>query len=108
MIHLSPTAINENGRLKSKQPSNILLRLRVKSGGCADLLYDLTFDTTAQSQDQVLELPDICLVIDPESLNYINGLSLDYSEDLMGGGFRFHNPQAISTCSCGNSFSISQ
>jgi iron-sulfur cluster assembly protein len=106
MIHLSPAAINEIGRLKSKQPSNILFRLRVKSGGCANWFYDLAFDTTVQSQDQVLELDDIRVVIDPESLNYMNGLSLDYSEDLTGGGFRFHNPQATSTCSCGNSFSI--
>lgn len=108
MIYLSPTAINEIERLKSKQPSNILFRLRVKSGGCADWFYDLAFDTTVQPQDQVLELQNLCVIIDPESLNYINELSLDYSEDLMGGGFRFHNPQATSTCSCGNSFSISQ
>ena len=108
MIYLSPAAINEIERLKSKQPSNILFRLRVKSGGCADWFYDLAFDTTVQPQDQVLELQNLCVIIDRESLNYINELSLDYSEDLMGGGFRFHNPQATSTCSCGNSFSISQ
>lgn len=108
MIYLSPAAINEIERLKSKQPSNILFRLRVKSGGCADWFYDLAFDTTVQPQDQVLELQNLRVIIDPESLNYINELSLDYSEDLMGGGFRFHNPQATSTCSCGNSFSISQ
>ncbi|MDB9307388.1 iron-sulfur cluster assembly accessory protein [Aphanizomenon sp. CS-733/32] len=108
MIHFSPTAINEIGRLKSQQPSDTLFRLRVKSGGCADLFYDLAFDATVQPQDQVLEFHDIPVIIDPESLNYINGLSIDYSEDLMGGGFRFHNPQATSICSCGNSFSISQ
>ncbi len=108
MIHLSPTAISEIGRLKSKQPSDTLFRLRVKSGGCADWFYDLAFDATVQSQDQVLELHDLRVIIDPESLNYINGLLIDYSEDLMGVSFRFDNPQAISTCSCGNSFSISQ
>ncbi|MBE9232797.1 MAG: HesB/IscA family protein [Cuspidothrix sp.] len=106
MIHLSSAAIQEIERLKAKQPTYILFRLRVKSGGCADLFYDLAFDTTVQSQDQVLELHDIHVVIDSQSLNYINGLLIDYSEDLMGGAFRFHNPQAISTCSCGNSFSI--
>lgn len=106
MIHLSSAAIQEIELLKAKQPTYILFRLRVKSGGCADLFYDLAFDTTVQSQDQVLELHDIHVVIDSQSLNYINGLSIDYSEDLMGGAFRFHNPQAISTCSCGNSFSI--
>ncbi|MDB9535937.1 iron-sulfur cluster assembly accessory protein [Dolichospermum planctonicum CS-1226] len=107
MISLSSAAINEIRRLKSKQPANILFRLRVKSGGCADWFYDLSFDTTVQPTDQIVEFDDIRLVIDPGSLNYINGLSLDYAEDLMGGGFRFHNPQAVSRCSCGNSFSIS-
>jgi iron-sulfur cluster assembly protein len=116
MINLSPAAINEISRLKSKQPSNVLFRLRVKSGGCADWFYDLAFDTTVksdsdrleQSTDQIVELHDIRVVIDPETLKYINGLSIDYSEDLMGGAFRFNNPQATSTCSCGNSFSIGQ
>ena len=107
MINLSSAAINEIRRLKSKQPANILFRLQVKSGGCADWFYDLGFDTTVQPTDQIVEFDDIRLVIDPGSLNYINGLSLDYAEDLMGGGFRFDNPQAISRCSCGNSFSIS-
>jgi iron-sulfur cluster assembly protein len=106
MIHLSSAAIQEIERLKAKQPTGVLFRLQIKSGGCADLFYDLAFDTKLQSQDQVLELHDIHVVIDSQSLNYINGLSIDYSEDLMGGAFRFHNPQAISTCSCGNSFSI--
>ena len=111
MINLSPAAINEIERLKSKQVSDVLFRLRVKSGGCADWFYDVGFETmvaSEQSTDQMLEFHDIRVVIDPESLKYINGLSIDYSEDLMGGGFRFHNPQATSTCSCGNSFSISQ
>ncbi|MBD2663885.1 iron-sulfur cluster assembly accessory protein [Richelia sinica FACHB-800] len=108
MIQLSPSATNEIGRLKSKQPANTLLRLRVKSGGCADWFYDLCFDEATTVEDQVFNLHGIQVVIDTQSLNYINGLTLDYSEDLMGGGFRFHNPQAISTCSCGNSFSISQ
>jgi iron-sulfur cluster assembly protein len=119
MIYLSPAAINEIERLKSKQPSDVLFRLRVKSGGCADWFYDVGFETMVEfdqsdsdriepSTDQMLEFHDIRVVIDPESLKFINGLSIDYSEDLMGGGFRFHNPQAISTCSCGNSFSIGQ
>jgi len=48
------------------------------------------------------------VVIDDQSLDYINGLMLDYSEDLMGGGFRFHNPNAKHSCGCGNSFSVKE
>jgi len=107
MIHLSPAAVSEIRRIKSKQQPKVLFRFAVKVGGCSGWFYDMFFDQVVKVGDQVFDLDGIQVVIDAESLNYINGLTLDYSEDLMGGGFRFHNPQAIATCGCGNSFSIS-
>jgi iron-sulfur cluster assembly accessory protein len=107
MIHLSQAAASEIGRIKSKQQPNLLFRLAVKSGGCSGWFYEMSFAQVEEVSDRVFDLDGIRVVIDAQSLNYINGLTLDYSEDLMGGGFRFHNPQAIATCSCGNSFSIS-
>ncbi|NET02302.1 MAG: iron-sulfur cluster assembly accessory protein [Sphaerospermopsis sp. SIO1G1] len=106
MIHLSPAATNEIARLKLKQQPQILFRLQVKSGGCSGWIYDLAFDEVVNSEDQVIDIQNVQLVIDKETIKYIDGLTLDYSEDLMGGGFRFYNPIATSTCSCGNSFSI--
>ncbi len=106
MIHLSQTAITEIRRLQSKQQPKALLRLTIKPGGCSGWFYDMSFDETVKAEDQVFNMSGMTIVIDNESLNYVNGLALDYSEDLMGGGFRFHNPQAIATCGCGNSFSI--
>jgi iron-sulfur cluster assembly protein len=107
MIQLSQSATSEINRLKAKQP-NALVRLAVKPGGCSDLFYNLSFDEIVKSSDRIFEVNGLKILIDDESLNYLDGLALDYSEDLMGGGFRFHNPQAVSTCSCGNSFSFSQ
>ncbi|WP_016950613.1 iron-sulfur cluster assembly accessory protein [Anabaena sp. PCC 7108] len=107
MIQLSLAAANEIGRLKSKQQPNILFRLQVKPGGCSGLFYDIYFDQVVKVEDQVFDVNGTQVVLDAQSMNYITGLVLDYSEDLMGGGFRFHNPLAIATCSCGNSFSIS-
>ncbi|MFN6515730.1 MAG: HesB/IscA family protein [Nostoc sp. CreGUA01] len=107
MIHLSPAAASEIVRIKSKQQPNVLFRLAVKPGGCSGLFYDMSFDQAIKLGDQVFQLDEIQVIIDSKSLNQLNGLTLDYSEDLMGGGFRFHNPQAIATCTCGNSFSIS-
>lgn len=108
MIHLSPPAANEIKRLRSKQPNpNILFRLQVQSGGCSGLLYDMTFDQVVREGDQLYDCTGIPVVVDAQTLNYISGITLDYSEDLMGGGFRFHNPNAIAFCSCGNSFSVS-
>lgn len=108
MIHLSTAAANEIRRLRSKQQNqNLLFRLQVLVGGCSGLFYDTTFDEAVKQGDRVYECSGITIVVDPQSLNYINDLKIDYSEDLMGGGFRFYNPNAINSCGCGNSFSTS-
>jgi iron-sulfur cluster assembly accessory protein len=106
MINLSPAATNEIKRLKSQQQTNTLVRLRVQPGGCSDWFYDISFDQSVKLTDHLFELQGIKIVIDGESLNYLDGLTVDYSEDLMGGAFRFHNPMAIAACSCGNSFAV--
>jgi len=108
VIHLSQAAIGEVNRLKSKQRnSQAMFRLAVQPGGCAEFYYVLRFDDVVEPADQILEYKELSVVIDEQSLNYVSGLTLDYSEDLMGGGFRFHNPNATQNCGCGNSFSTS-
>jgi iron-sulfur cluster assembly protein len=107
MINLSHAAVEEINRLKSRYPKpNTLVRLDVKPGGCADLYYTLEFDGTINPGDHVWDCETIQVIISSNTANYVNGLTLDYSEDLMGGGFRFHNPNAASYCGCGNSFSL--
>ncbi len=108
MIQLSPAAANEIKRLKLKQPQNVLFRLAIKPGGCSGWFYDMSFDETVKVSDRIFDLNGIQLVVDAESLKYIDGLTVDYSEDLMGGGFRFQNPQANAICGCGNSFDLHQ
>ena len=114
MIEISPTAIEEIKRLQAqRQNPACSLRISVRSGGCSGLFYDLKFEVeTASSEensspmsDRSLELEGILLKIDVESWQYIEHLKLDYSEDLMGGGFRFNNPQIKTSCGCGISFS---
>ncbi|BAZ38875.1 HesB/YadR/YfhF-family protein [Calothrix sp. NIES-4101] len=107
MISISPTAIAEIKRMQSKQQkSDIWFRLTVKSGGCFGLFYDLSFTENLADSERTFNCNGIQVAIDTENLTYLNGLTLDYSEDLVGGGFRFHNPQATSICGCGNSFSL--
>lgn len=106
MIYISPPAAKEIKRLLSKHLNqNALFRLQTQEGGCSSLLYDMTFDRVVGPEDRVYNCAGISVVIDAQSLNNISGLTVDYSEDLMGGGFRFYNPNAIASCSCGNSFS---
>jgi iron-sulfur cluster assembly protein len=108
MIRLSATAANEVKRLRSKHLSarNGALRVSVRSKGCAGLSYELDFVETVRDDDRVFECDNIQVVVNCHSLAYVDGLTLDYSEDLMGGSFRFHNPNAKQTCSCGHSFSV--
>ncbi len=112
MVKISPAAVAEIQRIKlNRKIPDAYLRLIVKPGGCLDFFYDLTFESevkTNESQaaqsDRRLEVNGINLVVDFQSWKHVEFLQLDYAEDLMGGGFRFHNPQQPKTCGCGISF----
>jgi iron-sulfur cluster assembly protein len=106
MIQFSPSAIGEIKRLQGKQERHDFFRLAVEVGGCSGYLYQLSFTHHVQPGDQQFQQQDIRVLIDPQSLTYLQGLTLDYSEDLMGGGFRFYNPRAQQTCGCGQSFAL--
>ena len=82
------------------------LRVAVVPGGCSGLTYDLGWDTTVQEADETVDLDGLRVVLDPRSLAYVEGTTLDFSDGLDGQGFHFHNPQAVRTCACGESFSL--
>jgi len=106
MINLSKSATREIKRMQSRrQNPTARLRLGIQPGGCADLFYTIEFDEAIHAEDEVFDCSGIQVVVDSKSLNRITDLTLDYSEDLMGGAFRFHNPNAVRSCGCGNSFS---
>ena len=110
MISISHSAVKEIKRIQSQRQASLdipTLKLVVKQGGCSGMFYDLTLENTSFSEMEYrrLEIEGIELLIDSESLDYLKDLKLDYSEDLMGGGFRFHNPGVESICGCGISFS---
>lgn len=108
MICISQAAAQEIERLKlSRQKPDSRLRLRVKSGGCSGLFYNLDLESaseTEQEGDRLYESHGVQIAVDAQSVPYVVDLKLDYSEDLMGGGFRFQNPAAVATCGCGLSF----
>jgi iron-sulfur cluster assembly accessory protein len=107
MIHLSLTAVRELHRIQSKQEgSPTWFRLKTGQGGCSPLSYEMEFVAAPLPEDERCECEGLQVAIDLDSLPYLEGLTLDYTEDLMGGSFRFHNPNAQQTCSCGNSFSV--
>ncbi len=107
MIEISKAARSEIERmLEVRDRTDRKLRLGVASGGCKDVYYTIEFASSTAPEDIVYEINGISLLVDRQHLAYLDRLKLDYSEDLMGGGFRFQNPQAAIVCGCGNSFSI--
>jgi iron-sulfur cluster assembly protein len=107
MIQLSSAAVEELKRLQSHAaPEQPTVRLVVTDGGCAGLRYDLRFAPTLTPSDRTLNVAGLTVIASPETLTQCEGLTVDYTEDLMGGNFRFTNPLALQTCSCGVSFSL--
>ena len=84
------------------------LRVFVGGGGCSGLQYGMTFVEGPGEFDQVIDMHGVRLVVDPTSAMYLEGANIDFVENLMGGGFRIENPQAVATCGCGHSFRTKQ
>lgn len=106
MIALSPSAIKEIKRLLAeKEQKDVGLRVGVKGGGCSGLSYLLNFDAKHEG-DNVFEFEGTRVFVDPKSLLYLEGMTLDFSDSLQGRGFKFVNPNASKTCGCGESFSV--
>ena len=107
-IVITPRAAQEIRKIKAdnKIPENHALRLGVKGGGCSGLSYVLAFDERPRETDSVMTIEGLTVHVDPKSLFYLSGTTLDFSDGLNGRGFVFSNPNAARTCGCGNSFGV--
>ena len=93
--------------LENKMEPGQFLRVTVTKGGCAGLTYDAGIDQDMRKGESVvLQSGNIQIVSDSESSRYLEGLTIDYSEDLIGGGLQFTNSRAETTCGCGASFNL--
>jgi iron-sulfur cluster assembly protein len=81
------------------------LRLGVQGGGCSGLSYLFRFDPKPRPTDKVLDFDDVKVFVDPKSMLYLDGMTLDWKDSLMYSGFEFQNPNAKKSCGCGTSFS---
>jgi len=89
-----------------EQVENAFLRIAVSGGGCSGFQYGFTFDDQRNEDDFLFERDGVAVVVDDVSLGLLNGAEVDFVEDLMGASFQIRNPNAASSCGCGNSFSI--
>lgn len=108
MIHISPSAAEKLTNLKKEEGKveSAFLRVEVKKGGCSGLSYKMDFDTETREGDKYFESNGQKIAVDPQSLLYILGMTLEYSGGLNGKGFVFNNPNASKNCGCGSSFNV--
>jgi iron-sulfur cluster assembly protein len=105
MINLTEMAESQLKTLMREQNlPDLGLRVFVAPGGCSGFQYGMRFEDTEIDGDQIEERGSIKLYVDEFSAQYLEGAEIDYVDELMGGGFTIHNPNAISSCSCGQSF----
>jgi iron-sulfur cluster assembly accessory protein len=106
LIKVSPSAAQKVSSLLTRQnrPQGVL-RVAVVGGGCSGLQYKMDLQDAPASRDILVESSGIKVVVDPKSALYVTGSELDYVEALTDGGFKVKNPNAATSCSCGESFS---
>lgn len=106
MITLTERAATELKELMTSQDkASSALRVWVAGGGCSGLSYGMALDENEpEADDKVFEQDGVKLFVDSLSLGYMEGASVDYVDDVLGGGFKIENPNATSTCGCGSSF----
>jgi iron-sulfur cluster assembly protein len=105
LVALSPKAAGKVQNLLEKEEGAKYLRLAIVGGGCNGLSYKMKFTGDTKQGDILVLSNGAQVVVDSKSALYLRGTHLDYSTDLIGGGFKFSNPNAKATCSCGESFS---
>jgi iron-sulfur cluster assembly protein len=109
MISLTDQALVQLKGLMEQQGLNDLgLRVFVSPGGCSGFQYGMKFEDSAMDGDEVQSRDGVQLYVDEFSLQYLEGAEIDYVDELMGGGFTIHNPNAMTSCSCGQSFTSAQ
>ena len=105
MIDVTPKAVSKIRDAFAKQGVTGGLRLGVLGGGCSGLSYQFKFDPKPRPTDKVFEFEDIKVFVDPKSMVYLDGMTLDWKDSLIQSGFEFENPHAKKSCGCGTSFS---
>src|ERR1700733_470120 len=113
MVQVTPKAVQKIREAFEREKVTGGLRLGVLGGGCSGLSYQFKFDPKPRPTDQVLKFPvvedggegEVQVYIDPKSLVYLDGMTLDWKDSLIQSGFVFDNPHAKKSCGCGTSFS---
>ena len=106
-LSFSDSAANKVKQLIEEEGNpELKLRVFVTGGGCSGFQYGFTFDENEEEGDTRVDRGGVTLLVDPMSVQYLQGAEIDYKEDVQGAQFVIRNPNAATTCGCGNSFSV--
>jgi iron-sulfur cluster assembly protein len=107
VVTLTDTAADKVRAFMNGQSAegDVGLRVGVRGGGCSGFQYALALDEK-RDDDHVFDYEGIRLIVDPASMRYVDGSTVDYTESLMGAGFEVNNPNVVASCGCGSSFRI--
>jgi iron-sulfur cluster assembly protein len=106
LVRLTPDAGAKVAALIAREQAGDFLRIAITGGGCNGLSYKLKFVPESRRGDILVRSAGIPVVVDPKTALYLKGTVLDYSHKMVAGGFKFSNPNAKASCSCGESFSV--
>ena len=106
LIQLTDPAVRKVDSLRTREEHGEYLRVAISGGGCNGLSYRMKFVDQTRKGDIAVRFGDVVVLVDSKSALYLKGTILDYSAALVSGGFKFSNPNAKASCSCGESFSI--
>ena len=106
LVRLTDPAGSKVRALITRDRQGAFLRVAISGGGCNGLSYKLRFVPEPKRGDILVRTAGAEVVVDPKTALYLKGTEVDYSDKLIGGGFKFSNPNAKASCSCGDSFSV--
>ena len=106
LVSLTPTAVSKVQSFIEEQGASedAGLRVAVLPGGCSGFQYGLNIEEAPEADDEVFDLSGVRIFVDPFSVQYLDGVEIDYVTSMMGAGFTFTNPNATGGCGCGSSF----
>jgi iron-sulfur cluster assembly accessory protein len=105
-VTISDRAARRIAQILKAEDQPMMLRLAVTGGGCSGFQYNFALDDARTDDDLVLEKDGATVLIDPVSLDFLQGAEIDFTDDLIGQAFKVNNPNATASCGCGTSFSV--
>lgn len=107
MIEITESAMAKISDILSEENNpRVKLRTFVQGGGCSGFSYGFTLDEEQNEDDFVIEKSGVNILVDSMSMQYLQGATIDYKDELMGSNFTINNPNATTTCGCGSSFAV--